>query len=105
MARSLPSTRRAALGCLSRRGQNAVTLRFRIALVRFIAAVLTGLFLPVSAQAGELFRYRLQTEDGRQFEYLFEASAQPAFQELNDEQGKLGGNKSGGEQLVARRGG
>jgi|SRR5262245_46208330 len=45
---------------------------------RFIAAVLCGLLLPVYAGAGELFRYRLQTKDGRQFEYMFESGAEPS---------------------------
>jgi hypothetical protein len=55
-----------------------VTLRLTLTFVRFIATVLTGVLLPVSAGAGELFRYRLQTEGGRHFEYVFEASAQPS---------------------------
>jgi hypothetical protein len=63
-----------------------VTLRLKLAFVRFIAAVLTGVLLPVSAGAGELFRYRLQTEDGRQFQYVFEASAQPASQSITREE-------------------
>ncbi len=53
-----------------------MTLRLRPAFVRFIATVLIGVLLPVSAGAGELFRYRPQTADGRQFQYVFEASAQ-----------------------------
>jgi len=60
-----------------------VTLRLRLAF-GFIAAVLTGVLLPVSAGAGELFRYRLQTEDGREFEYVF--GAQPASQSITREE-------------------
>jgi hypothetical protein len=62
-----------------------VTLRLRLAF-GFIAAVLTGVLLPVSAGAGELFRYRLQTEDGRRFQYVFEASAQPASRPITREE-------------------
>jgi hypothetical protein len=52
----------------------------------FMAAVLTVLILPVLAQPEEVFRYTLQTEDDRRFEYVFEASAQPASQPINREQ-------------------
>jgi hypothetical protein len=40
-----------------------VTLRLTLAFFRFVAAVLSGLLLPFSAGAGELFGYRLQTEE------------------------------------------
>jgi hypothetical protein len=39
-----------------------------------------------SAGAGELFRYRVQTEDGRQFEYVFEASAQASSRSITREE-------------------
>jgi hypothetical protein len=48
-----------------------VTLSLRLAFIRFIATVLAGVLLSVSAGAGELFRYRLQTEDGREFAIRF----------------------------------
>jgi hypothetical protein len=63
-----------------------VTLRLTLTFVRFIATVLTGVLLPVSAGAGELFRYRLQTEDGRQFQYVFEASAQRPSRSITREE-------------------
>jgi hypothetical protein len=43
-------------------------VRVRLAFVCLLAAVLTGLLLPESAGAAELFRYRLQIEDGRLYE-------------------------------------
>ena len=55
-----------------------VTFGLRVAFVPFIAAVLCGLLVPVFADAGELFRYRLPTKDGRKFEYVFESSTQPS---------------------------
>jgi len=51
-----------------------VNLRIRLSSVCLIAAVLCGLLVPVFAGTGELFRYRLRTKDGRQFEYVFESS-------------------------------
>ena len=38
------------------------------------------------AGTGELFRYRLQTKSGRQFEYVFESSAQPSARSINKEE-------------------
>jgi len=58
--------------------QYAVNLRLRLASVCFIVAVLYYLLAPVYVSAKELFRYRLQTKDGRQFEYVFESSAEPS---------------------------
>jgi hypothetical protein len=40
----------------------------------------------VSAGAEELFRYRLQTDDGRQLEHVFEASAQPSSRSITKEE-------------------
>src|SRR5262245_3097678 len=42
-----------------------VTFGLRGAFVPFIAVVLCGLLVPVPADAGELFRYRLPTANGR----------------------------------------
>ena len=63
-----------------------MNLRLRLSSVCFIAAVLCGLLVPVFADAGELFRYRLPTKDGRKFEYVFESSAQPAPRFITKEQ-------------------
>jgi hypothetical protein len=54
-----------------------VTLRLKTALGPFIAAILCGLLVPALAGAEELFRYRFQTKDGRQFQYVFESSTDP----------------------------
>jgi hypothetical protein len=50
-------------------------LGLRLSSVHFIAAVLCALLVPVFAEAGELFRYRFPTKDGRKFEYVFESLA------------------------------
>ena len=63
-----------------------MNLRLRLASVGFIAAVLCGLLLPVFAGTGELFRYRLRTKDGRQFEYVFESSAEPSASSITREE-------------------
>ena len=63
-----------------------VTSGLRVAFVPFIAVVLCGLLMPVFANAGELFRCRLPTKDGRKLEYLFESSAQPAPRSITREQ-------------------
>jgi hypothetical protein len=63
-----------------------VNLRFRLAAFQFIAAVLCGLLVPVFAGTGELFRYRLRTKDGRQFEYVFESSAEPSAGSITREE-------------------
>ena len=63
-----------------------VTSGLGVAFVPFIAVVLCGLLMPVFANAGELFRYRLPTKDGRKFEYVFESSAQPAPRSITREQ-------------------
>jgi hypothetical protein len=65
---------------------NAMTLRFRLAFVGPVAAVLSGISLPIFAGAGELFRYRLRANDGRQFEYVFESSEQPSSRSITREQ-------------------
>jgi len=67
-------------------GQNAVNLRLRHSSVCFIAAVLCGLLVPVFAGTAELFRYRLQTKDGRQFNYVFESSAEPSPSSITREE-------------------
>jgi hypothetical protein len=63
-----------------------MTLRFRLAFVGPVAAVLSGISLPIFAGAGELFRYRLRANDGRQFEYVFESSEQPSSRSITREQ-------------------
>jgi hypothetical protein len=62
------------------------TYDFRVASRPFAAAVLCGLLVPVFADAGELFRYRLPTKDGRKFQYVFESSAQPPPRSITREQ-------------------
>jgi len=42
--------------------------------------------MPVFANAGELFRYRLQTKNGREFEYVFESSADPSSRSITREE-------------------
>jgi hypothetical protein len=65
-------------------------LRFMLVTFRlkttFIAAVLCSLLVPVFAGTAELFRYRLQTKGGRQFEYVFESSAQPSSNSIAREE-------------------
>jgi hypothetical protein len=61
-------------------------IQFRPGLTHFLAALLTALVQPVLAEPEQLFRYNLQTEDGRRFEYVFEASAQPPSRPINREQ-------------------
>ncbi len=61
-----------------------MNLRIRLSSVCLIAAVLCGLLVPVFAGTRELFRYRLRTKDGRQFE--FESSAQPSARSINKEE-------------------
>jgi hypothetical protein len=63
-----------------------MNLRLRLCSVCFIVAVLCGLLVPVFASAGELFRYRLPTKDGRKFEYVFESSAQPSPRSVTREE-------------------
>jgi hypothetical protein len=53
-------------------------IQFRPSVTHFVAALLMALVQPVLVEPEQLFRYRLQTEDGRRFEYVFEASAQPS---------------------------
>ena len=63
-----------------------MNLRLRLSTVCFIPAVLCGLLVPVFADAGELFRYRLPTKDGRKFEYVFESSAPPSARSIIKEE-------------------
>jgi hypothetical protein len=63
-----------------------MNLRLRLCSVCFIAAVLSGLLVPVFAGPGELFRYSLPTKDGRKFEYVFESSGQPSPRSITGEE-------------------
>ena len=63
-----------------------MNLRFRLCSLCFIAAVLCGLLVPVFAGTGELFRYRLRTKDDRQFECVFESSAEPSAGSITREE-------------------
>jgi hypothetical protein len=62
--------------------------RFRS--VCFIAAILCGLLPPVFADAEELFRFKFQTKDGRQFQYVFESSAQPSPRSITKDEATSG---------------
>jgi hypothetical protein len=42
--------------------------------------------VPVFAGTEDLFRYRLRTKDGRQFEYVFESSAEPSSRSITREE-------------------
>jgi hypothetical protein len=63
-----------------------VTFRLKTALGPFIAAILCGLLVPALAGAEELFRYRFQTKDGRQFQYVFESSTHPSPRSITKEE-------------------
>jgi hypothetical protein len=66
---------------------------FGLRAMLFIAAVLSGLLMPVFASAEELFRYRFRTKDGRQFQYVFESSAQPVPRSITkDEATRIAAN-------------
>jgi hypothetical protein len=70
--------------------EDAMNLRLRFC---FVAAVLCGFLAPVFAGAKELFRYRFQTKDGRQFQYVFESSAQPSPRSITkDEATRIAAN-------------
>ena len=70
-----------------------MTFGLRVASRPFAAAVLCGFLVPVFADAGELFRYRLPTKDGRKFEYVFESSAQPIPRSITrEEAGRISAN-------------
>ena len=70
-----------------------VTFGLRVAFMPFIAAVLCGRLVSDYADAGELFRYRLPTKDGRKFEYVFESSAQPIPRSITrEEAGRISAN-------------
>jgi hypothetical protein len=63
-----------------------VTFRLKTTLGPFIAAILCGLQVPALAGAEELFRYRSQTKDGRQFQYVFESSTDPSPRSITKEE-------------------
>ena len=64
-----------------------MNLLLRLSSVCFVAAVLCGTpVAPVFAGTAELFRYRLQTKDGRAFEYVFASDAQPGSRAIAREE-------------------
>jgi hypothetical protein len=63
-----------------------VILKRKLAFVQYVAVILGVLIQPISSGAAELFRYRLQMEDGRQIEYVFEADTRPSSQSVSKEE-------------------
>jgi hypothetical protein len=63
-----------------------MNVRRRFRPICFIAAIFGGLLAPVFAGAEELFRYRFQTKDGRQFQYEFESSTDPSPRSITKEE-------------------
>ena len=83
--------RSAGLLCVRRSLLRGKDLRKEQPILRvpFIAAVLCVLLVPVFADAGELFRYKLPTKDGRKFEYVFESSAQSSPRSITREEARM----------------
>jgi hypothetical protein len=49
-------------------------------------AILCGLLVPALAGAEEVFHYRFQTKDGRQFQYVFESSTDSSPRSITKEE-------------------